>query len=72
MLKVNNENSKTKCEICSNLTIKTSVFTGVFIVDFEHISYLFLVFLMLTLNMYVSAGRNTLYEDSIGTLTLAT
>ena len=38
MLKVNNRNTRTRCEICSKLTIKT-----------EHISHL-LVFLLLTLN----------------------
>ena len=35
MFKVNNRNTTTKCEICSKLTIKCS---GVFIVNFEHIS----------------------------------
>ena len=47
MFKVNNRNLRTKCEICSKLIIKT----GVFIVDFEHISHLVLVFLLLNLNM---------------------
>ena len=41
MLKVNNRNTRTRCEICS----------GIFIVNFEHISHLVLVFLLLTLNM---------------------
>ena len=49
MLKVNNRNTRTRCEICSKLTIKTP--DGVFIVDFEHISHIALVFLLLTLNM---------------------
>ena len=43
------------CEICSNLTIKTQERcqwrrSGVFLVNFEYISQLFLVFLLLTLN----------------------
>ena len=41
--------------MCSELTIKTPERrrlrrSGVFMVNFEHISYLFLVFLLLTLN----------------------
>ena len=47
LLKVNNRNTRTRCEICSKLTIKTP---GVFIVNFEHISHLVLVFLLLTLS----------------------
>ena len=75
MFKVNNRNTRTRCEICSKLTIKTperrylyplktsenlwfsDVFrgyrwrrSGVFIVNFEHISHLVLVFLLLTLS----------------------
>ena len=52
MFKVNNINSRKRCEICSNLTTKIPGrrhwrCTGVFIVNFEHVSYLFLVFLLL-------------------------
>ena len=41
--------------MCSELTIKTPERrhlrrSGVFMVNFEHISYIFLVFLLLTLN----------------------
>ena len=57
MFKVNKKNKKnrTKCEICSKLTIKTPDqrnwrHSGVFIVNFEHISQLILVFLLLTLS----------------------
>ena len=55
VVKVNNRNTRKKCEICSKLTIKTSELrqwcrSGVFIVNVEHISHLFLVFLLLTLN----------------------
>ena len=55
MLKVNNRNTRTRCEICSDVTIKTTEQrqwrrSGVFIVNFEQISYLVLVFLLLTLS----------------------
>ena len=56
LLKVNNRNTTARCETCSKLTIKTPERrhwrrSGFFIVNFEHISQLFLVFLLLTLNM---------------------
>ena len=58
LLKVNRRNTRceTRCEICSKLTIKTPKRrqwrrSGVFILNFEHISRLVLVFLLLTLNM---------------------
>ena len=56
LFKVDNRNTRTRCEICSKLTIKTPERrqwrrSGVFIVNFEHISHLVLVFLLLTLNM---------------------
>ena len=44
MLKVNNRNTKTRCEICSKLTIKTPErryfipYSSVFIVNFEKIN----------------------------------
>ena len=55
LLKVNNRNTRTRCEICSKLTIKTPDQhdwrrSGVLIVKFEHISHLAEVF-TLTLNM---------------------
>ena len=40
----------------------------VFIVNFEHVSHLFLVFLLLTLNMYLPAGGTLLNEPAGGTL----
>ena len=54
--------------MCSELTIKTPERchrrrSGVFIVTFEHISHLFLVFLLLTLYKYMFAG-NVVYELS--------
>ena len=56
LLKVNNRNTGTRCEICSELTIKKPerrqrCRSGVFIVNFKHTSHLVLVFLSLTLNM---------------------
>ena len=55
MFRVNNRNTRTRCEICSKLTIKTPQRpqwgrSSVFIVRFEHISHLFLVLLLLTLS----------------------
>ena len=55
LFKVNNRNTRKMCEICSKLKIKTPErrqrsLSGVFIVDFEHILHLFLVFLLLILN----------------------
>ena len=55
ILKVNNKNTRIRCEICSKLTIKTPQRhhwrrSGVFIVNFEHISHLVLLFLLLTLS----------------------
>ena len=54
MFKVNNKNTRTRCEICSKLTIKTPErrkwrLSTVFIVNFEHISHLAVVLLSLTL-----------------------
>ena len=56
MFEVNNRNSRTWCEICSKLTIKTPEWrhwsrSDVFIVNFEHISYFVLTFVLLTLSM---------------------
>ena len=56
LLKVNNRNTRVRCEICSKLTIKIPERrqwrrSDVFIVNFEHISHLNLVFLLLTLNI---------------------
>ena len=57
LLKVNNRDTRAKYEICSKLTIKTQEryhwprSGGAFIVNFEHISHLFLVVLLITLNM---------------------
>ena len=55
------ETLRTRCDICSKLAIKTPEQrqlrrSDVFIVNFEHISHLALVFLLLTLNKYLPAG----------------
>ena len=61
MFKVNNRNTRTRCEICSTLTIKIPERrrsrSGIFVINFEHISHLVLVYLLLTLNMYLPAGE---------------
>ena len=54
LFEVNNRNTRNRCEICSNLTITTQERHGwrrssVCIINFEHISHPFLVFLLLTL-----------------------
>ena len=64
MFKANNWNTRTRCEICSKLTIKTPERhqwrrSGVFIVNFQHISNLVLVFLLLTLNVYCRLGKGS-------------
>ena len=56
LLKVNNRNTRARCDICSRLTIKIREQcqwrrSGVFIVNFEHILNHILVFLLLTFNM---------------------
>ena len=53
LLNVNNRNTRTRCEISLTLTIKTTErhywrHSGVFIINFEHILDLFLLFLLLT------------------------
>ena len=56
--KVNNRNTRRRCEICSKLTIRTPEWrqwclSGA-IVNFEHILHLLLLFLLLTLNKKMS------------------
>ena len=60
MFKVNRKTGK-RCEICSKLTLKTPErrqwrHSGVFIVDFEHISHLVPEFLFLTLHINCRLG----------------
>ena len=56
LLKVNNRNTRTRCEICPKLTIQTPerrlcCHSGVFSVNFVHISHPALLSLSLALNM---------------------
>ena len=60
-LRVNFRNTRTRCEMCSKSTINTSERrqwrrSDVFIVNFEHISHLVLVFLLLTLRSICRLG----------------
>ena len=62
MFKDNNKNTRTRCEICLKLIIKTPEQcqwprSGVFFVNFEHISHLVLVLLLLTLSMQLPAAK---------------
>ena len=55
LFKVNNKNLWKRCEICPKLSRKTPELrqwrrSGVFIVNFAQISYLFLEFLLLTMS----------------------
>ena len=61
LLKVNNRNTRTRCEICLKLTINVPELrhwrhSGIIIVNFEHISHLAVVFLSLNLNRLLPAG----------------
>ena len=63
LLKLNNINTRNTCEICSKLTIKTSQrrSNNVFIVNYEHISNLFLVFPTVDFKQ-VNVCRVSLYQ----------
>ena len=66
MFKVNNRNNRKRCEICSKLTTKTlerryGRHSDVFIVNFEHILNLVLMFLLLTLSR--STGTHTNFQS---------
>ena len=68
MFKDDNRNTRTKGKICSKLTIKTPERrhwrrSGVFIVNFEHISYLVLVFLLSTLSREMPTGIDTNFRS---------
>ena len=58
LLKVNYRNTRTRYEICSKLTLKIPERrqwhrSGIFTVNFEHISHFVLVFLLINLNMWL-------------------
>ena len=62
LLKGNITNTRTRCQICSKLIIKTPercqwCRSSVFIVNPKHISHLILVFLLLTLKIKMPAGN---------------
>ena len=57
LLKAKNRNTRTRCKVCSKLTIKILVsFWCLYYINFEQISHPVLVFLLLTLNKYLQAG----------------
>ena len=61
MFKANNRNHRKGCGICSKLTAKKAeqrqwTLSGFFIVNFEHISHLFIMFVLLTLTKYLFSG----------------
>ena len=65
--KANNKSTRTSCELCSKLTTKTSgqchcSRSDVFIFNFEHFSYLELMFLLLTLRKFWFAGRCSIFS----------
>ena len=73
LLEVDNRNTRARCEICSKLAIKTLEqrhwrLSGVFIVNFEHISHLVLVFLLLTLNTQSPAWNWEYFFNNWGVL----
>ena len=62
------ETLEKRCEICSKLTIKTPERchwrrSGVFIINSEHISHFFLVFLLLTLSKCYLGRRKLKFLD---------
>ena len=66
LLKVNNRNTRTRCEICSKLTIKTPERrqwrrSVVFIVNFEHISHLVPLLLLSTEHLIAGWVRSCAY-----------
>ena len=62
LFNINNRSTKRRGEICSKFLIKIPEWRhwhgrDVFIVNFQHISHLFLVFLLFTLNKWMLAGK---------------
>ena len=74
MLKVNYGNTRARCEIYPKLIIKIPArrhwrYSGAFIANFEHISYLCLVFLLLTLlgtNFFLKIDFNHAKPNCLG------
>ena len=76
LLKVDNRNTRTRCKVCSKLTIKTSerrhwLRSGFFIVNFEYISHLVVAFLLpvglreFFINVYIQTRQKILVKPSI-------
>ena len=68
LFKVNNKNTRKRGEICSKLTIMTPErlqwrSSGVFIINLEHIPYLFLVLLLLTLSRKLLTGLRLRFKN---------
>ena len=62
-------NIRTRHQFCSKLTLERDTSSGVFIVNFKHISDLVLVLLLLTLNMQLSDGIPlTLVQNTLSSL----
>ena len=58
LFKVKRRNTKLICRLWSKSTIKTlEICHTVFIFNFEHIQQINLIFLLLTLNMYLPVGQ---------------
>ena len=69
--KFNNRNTRKSCEIYSKLTVKPPErCSGVFIVKFEHISHIFLKFLLFTLSRLLLAGIVNVYTENSEELAL--
>ena len=72
MLKVRNRSTRTRCEICSKLIIKTSgrchwVHSGVFIFNSEYVSHLILVSRKANLELLnIAKSHVTEYKFQIG------
>ena len=75
LLKVNNRNTRARYEICSKLTIIISERrqwrpSSIFMVNFEHISHLVLVFYIVNFE-HVIAGRECSFRDYLRLVTLS-
>ena len=76
LFKVNNRNTRKRCELCSKLIMKTPERChwrrfNVCIVNFKHISHLFVLFLLLPLNKHLFVGMflSRLWSNESWTLT---
>ena len=75
LFNINNRNNRKRYEICLKLTTKAPEWrqwrrSGVFIVNFERISHLFLMFLLLILNKLMMAGsRHKIGKKTWGLVT---